>query len=57
MPGALAFDPSLPHSRAGYHLSSATHPELVAEFDQWLTANAALVAAIKARFNAEPRVE
>lgn len=53
MPNALAFDPSLPHSRDYYRLSTTKHPELVAEFDAWLEANAALVAEIKRRFRAE----
>lgn len=57
MPGALVFDPSLPHSRDHYHLSSVAHPELVAEFDAWLAANKTLVADIKARFQAERGVE
>lgn len=53
MPGALVFDPGLPHSRDHYHLSSASRPELVAEFDAWLAENRKLVSDIKKRFGAE----
>lgn len=57
MPGALVFDPGLPHSRDHYHLSTATRPDVVAEFDAWLTANAARVKMIKDRYGAEKGVE
>ncbi len=53
MPGALVFDPGLPHSRDSYHLSSVSRPDLVAEFDAWLADNRKLVADIKKRFGAE----
>lgn len=57
MPGALAFDPGLPHSRGFYTLSSVSRPDLVAEFDAWLADNKARVATIKARFGAERGVD
>lgn len=50
MPGALQYNPALPHVTAAYHLSSARHPELVARFDAWLSANAALVERVCASF-------
>lgn len=52
-PGALVFDPRLPHSRDAYALSSLRRPEVVAEFDAWMTANAALIQDIKDRLGAE----
>lgn len=52
-PGALVFDPNLPHSRDFYRLSTLRHPKVVAEFDAWVTANAVQVKAIKDRFGAE----
>jgi len=55
--GALVFDPGLPHSRDAYLLSSRNHPEIVAEFDAWMAANAALVKGIKDRYGAEKGVE
>ncbi|HSV30206.1 MAG TPA: transporter substrate-binding domain-containing protein [Candidatus Omnitrophota bacterium] len=56
MPGALVFDPSLPHSRDFYMASSVKQPQLVAEFDAWLAANQPRVADIKRRFGAEKGV-
>lgn len=55
--GALVFDPTLPHSRDAYMLSSVGHPEVVAEFDSWMAANAAQIKAIKDRWAAEKGVE
>lgn len=57
MPGALMFDAGLPHSRDHYMASTTTRPELIAEFDGWLTGNAARVKMIKERYGAEKGVE
>ncbi len=51
--GGLVFDPALPHSRSNYHLSSIKHPALVAEFNDWMAANAAKVAELKAKYQVE----
>lgn len=56
MPGALVFDPGLPHSRDAYRLSSVRHPEVVAEFDAWMAANQPQVEAIKQHYGAEKGV-
>lgn len=56
-PAALVFDPSLPHSRDSYRLSSLGHAGVVAEFDAWMAANQAEVKAIKDRTGAEKGVE
>lgn len=53
MPGALVFDPALPHSRDAYRLSTVNHPAALAEFDAWMAANQAQVDAIKQRYGAE----
>ncbi len=55
-PGALVFDPSLPHTRSSYLLSSGKRPDLIADFDAWLAGNADRVKAIKARWQAEKGV-
>ncbi len=52
-PGALVFDPSLPHSRDAYRLSTVEHAPVLAEFDAWMAANQAQVDAIKQRTGAE----
>jgi len=51
--GGLVYDPDLPHISDSYRLSSRVAPEIVAEFDSWLAANGAVVAAIVARTGAE----
>lgn len=56
-PGALVFDPTLPHSRDSYMLSTVNHPKVVAEFNAWMAANAATVKAIKDRTGAEKGVQ
>lgn len=56
-PGALVFEPSLPHSRDSYKLSSLHYPKVVAEFNAWMAANAATVKAIKDRTGAEKGVQ
>lgn len=53
MPGALVFNPALPHSRDFYHLSTTKRADVIAEFDLWLKDNALLVKDIKDRFGAE----
>mgnify|MGYP001806180246 CR=1 FL=1 len=57
LPGALVFDPALPHTRDHYHLSSVGRPDVVAEFDAWMGDNASLIASIKTQFKAERSVE
>jgi len=46
-PGALVFDPSLPHTRSNYHLSTIKHPDLIRKFDLWLAQNAERLAQWK----------
>lgn len=53
MPGAVVFDPKLPHSRDFYRLSSLNHPQVIAEFDAWMAANAAQIKAMKDNAGAE----
>lgn len=57
MPGGLVFDPSLPHSREHYRLSSMLHAAIIAEFNAWMAANAGQVKAIKDRIGAEKGFE
>ncbi len=52
-PGLLAFAPALPHIAESYRLSSVSAPEIIAEFDDWLSRNGKLVADIIARAGAE----
>ncbi|WP_371368625.1 transporter substrate-binding domain-containing protein [Pseudomonas sp. QL9] len=56
-PGALVFDPSLPHTRSSFRLSSERHPELIQRFDRFLVEHAADVAALKARYGVEASLD
>jgi len=50
--GALVFDPSLPHTKSSYKLSSAKHPEIIAEFNEFLK-NRELMKKIKSKYDLE----
>jgi ABC-type amino acid transport substrate-binding protein len=52
-PGALVFDPSLPHTRSAFHLSTVKQGELIERFDRFLVDHATEVAAIKAKYGVE----
>lgn len=56
-PGALMFDPSLPHTRSHYHLSSIRHPEVIEAFNGWLAANRDRIAGMKAEFGVEKGID
>jgi len=56
-PGALQFDPGLPHTRSDYYLSSVLHRDLIKRFSRWLQAHEERVATIKKRYGAERGVE
>jgi polar amino acid transport system substrate-binding protein len=52
-PGALIFDPRLPHSRDAYMLSSLKRADVLTDFNEWMATNAARIQAIKDRTGAE----
>ena len=56
-PGALVFDPSLPHTRSAFHLSTLKQGELVERFDRFLVEHAQAVAALKARYGVEASLD
>lgn len=51
--GALVFAPHLPYQKSDYHLSSIKHPQLIAEFDQWMVEKAAFLAEMKKKYQLE----
>lgn len=55
-PEALTFDPSLPHTRSEYRLSTLQHGAIIQEFNEFLKAEAALVAKLKEKYQAEAGV-
>lgn len=56
-PGALVFDPKLPHTRGSFHLSSVRQPQLIARFDRFLGERSAQVAALKAKYRVEANLD
>lgn len=52
-PDGLVFDPSLPHSKGSYTLSTIKHPEAIADFNAWMSQNSATIARIKAEYGIE----
>lgn len=55
-PAALAFDQSLPHVRSARLLSSTNHPELIAEFNQFLVDEADAINELKLKYGVEAGV-
>jgi ABC-type amino acid transport substrate-binding protein len=56
-PGALVFDPKLPHTRGSFQLSTLRHPELLRRFDRFLVERQAEVAALKERYRVEANLD
>jgi polar amino acid transport system substrate-binding protein len=52
-PDLLVFDPSLPHTRSAYSLSSINKPEVIAQFNGFLSENKAEIQAIKDKYQVE----
>ena len=49
-PNSLVFDPSLPHTRSDYKLSSIKHAKLIKEFDRFLTEKESLIHRLKKQY-------
>ncbi|MCP4345181.1 MAG: amino acid ABC transporter substrate-binding protein [Desulfobacterales bacterium] len=49
-PGALVFDPSLPHTKSSYLLSSVKYPEVIIQFSEWLVQKKAFVDKLKLKY-------
>lgn len=56
-PGALVFDPSLPHTRSTFQLSTVKHTELIDRFDRFLVEHAEQVTALKAKYGVEANLD
>ena len=56
-PGALVFDPTLPHNRGSFQLSTVKQPQLLARFDRFLLEQQAPIAALKARYGVEANLD
>lgn len=56
-PGALVFDPSLPHARSAFHLSTVKQGELIERFDRFLVDHSREVAVLKAKYGVEASLD
>jgi ABC-type amino acid transport substrate-binding protein len=56
-PNGLVYDSKLPHRTGAYLLSSVSHPEVVAAFNDWMGRNHSAVAAILKKWDAEAGVD
>jgi ABC-type amino acid transport substrate-binding protein len=56
-PGALVFDPKLPHTRGNFHLSTLRHPAVLQRFDRFLLERQAEVAALKDKYRVEANLD
>jgi membrane-bound lytic murein transglycosylase MltF len=55
-PSVLVFDPDLPYVRSTYHLSTVKYPELIQQFDSFLTEHKADVEALKDKYQIEAHI-
>lgn len=49
-PGALVYDPGLPHTTGDYLVSSIRHPDIIAELDRFMSEQAEAVTEIRGRY-------
>ena len=47
---ALVFDPSLPHTKDYYYFSSIKYPEVIEEFNTWLSQNSEFIENLKTEY-------
>jgi len=56
-PGALVFDPKLPHTRGTFNLSTIKHPGLIQRFDRFLVEQHSEIAALKTKYQVEANLD
>lgn len=52
-PDALVFADGLPHTKSAYHLSSIKHPEVISEFNAWMSENQDKITRMKKELGVE----
>lgn len=52
-PELMVFDPNLPHTRSAYAISSIKRPDVVAQFNAFLSENAAEIQGLKDKYQVE----
>lgn len=55
-PGALVFDPDLPHTKDFYYLSSVKHPKVIQEFNEFLAREVDLYEQLRKRLAIESSI-
>ncbi len=53
----LVFDPDLPHTKGSFSISSAGHPKIIEEFNEFLVKEKAGVDLLKNKFKVEDRIQ
>ncbi len=56
-PDALVFDADLPHMQDFYYLSTTKHPDIIQEFNAFLTEERETIQALKRKYMLYPDVE
>lgn len=56
-PGALVFDPTLPHNRGSFKLSTLKHTALMQRFDRFLVEQKNEIAALKNQYKVEANLD
>lgn len=56
-PGALVFDPTLPHNRGSFKLSTLKHTALMQRFDRFLVEQKSEIAALKNQYKVEANLD
>lgn len=49
-PGALIFDPTLPHTRSSYHMATQKHAGVIRQLNDWMADNVVNISRLKARY-------
>ncbi|MES2148289.1 MAG: transporter substrate-binding domain-containing protein [Pseudomonadota bacterium] len=55
LPGALVFDPGLPHARSDFSLATLRYPQVLAEFDQFLRREQVQLQKLRKKYGIEER--
>ena len=55
-PGALVFDPGLPHTKDSYHLSTKTQPQLIKKVNTFLKQKKKEIEVLKGKFGISDRI-
>jgi polar amino acid transport system substrate-binding protein len=55
-PDALVFDPSLPHTKDFYYMSTVKHPEIIKEFNAFLAKETGTYEQIRKKLGIESSI-